>query len=92
MVIINNSTMNCLVMMVQGNSLIMMLKKIEGEDEAIKRISKVDLLRLPPCKKYRIPHIKRSNNRVAQWKRAHIPSSNSLSNRAPLDKKTRRIH
>ena len=51
----------------------LMLKKMVGDGDTITRTSKVDLSRLPPCKQSLIPHIRRANYRVAQWKLAHIP-------------------
>ena len=50
-----------------------MLKKMVGEDETLNSKSKVDLARLPPCKKSLHPHIRRANYRAALWKRSHIP-------------------
>ena len=50
----------------------LMLKKMVGEDEALTEKSKVDLSRLPPCRRSLYPHIKRVNL-VNQWKRSHIP-------------------
>ena len=51
----------------------LMLKKMVGEGVTIKRSSKVDLSKLPPCKKSLVPHIKRANYRAAQWKRSDVP-------------------
>lgn len=51
----------------------LMLKKMVGEGGTIKRSSKVDLSKLPPCKKSLVPHIKRANYRAAQWKRSDVP-------------------
>ena len=51
----------------------LMLKKMVGEDEALTEKSKVDLSRLPPCRRSLYPHVKRVNLRVGQWKRSHIP-------------------
>ena len=50
----------------------LMLKKMVGEDEALTEKSKVDLSRLPPCRRVLYPHIKRVDHRVGQWKRSHI--------------------
>ena len=49
-----------------------MLKKMAGEGQTITKSSKVDLSRLPLCHSSLVPHIKRVNYRVAQWKRSHI--------------------
>ena len=49
----------------------LMLKKMVGEGKAIKASSKVDLSRMPPCRRSLIPHIKRANYRVGQWKHSH---------------------
>jgi hypothetical protein len=50
----------------------LMLKKMVGEGDTLRSSSKVDLARLPPCKRSLIPHIRRVNFRVAQWKNSHI--------------------
>ena len=42
------------------------------EDETF-RSGKVDLARLPPCRRSLIPHIRQVNLRVYQWKRSHDP-------------------
>ena len=52
-----------------------MLKKMGVEGEKITNSSKVDLSKLSPCYNALVPHIKRVNYRVAQWKLAeqHMP-------------------
>lgn len=52
-----------------------MLKKMVGEGDKIVRSSKVDLSKLPPCRRSLLPHIKRVNYRVAQWKRSDVRTS-----------------
>ena len=49
-----------------------MLKKMVGEGKTIQSASKVDLARLPPCRRSLIPHIRRVNFRAAQWKNSHV--------------------
>ena len=48
-----------------------MLKKMVGKSEKITVSSKVDLSKFPPWKNSLLPHIKRVNHRVGQWKRSH---------------------
>lgn len=48
-----------------------MLRKMVGDDERLSIKSKVDLARLPPCKKNLIPHVHRVNHRLANYKRAN---------------------
>lgn len=48
-----------------------MLKKMVGDDEQLTMKSKVDLARLPPCKRNLIPHVQRVNHRLANYKRAN---------------------
>ena len=43
-----------------------------GEGETINQSSKIDLSKLPPCRRSLISHIQRVNYRAAQWKRSHI--------------------
>ena len=48
-----------------------MLNKMVGDAAKITPTSKVDLARLPPCRRSLIPRIKRANYRAAQWKNTH---------------------
>ena len=48
-----------------------MLNKMVGDAATITPSSKVDLARLPPCRRSLIPHIKRANYRAAQWEHTH---------------------
>ena len=50
-----------------------LLKKMVGEDSTLNTKSKVDMVRLPPCRDSLIPHIHRVNHRVACYKRAAEP-------------------
>ncbi|XP_076324251.1 uncharacterized protein LOC143232559 [Tachypleus tridentatus] len=50
----------------------LMLNKMVGEGETLTSQSKVDLSKLPPCHRSLLPHIKRVNYRVAQWKRFDV--------------------
>ena len=49
-----------------------MVKKMVGDGDTITTSPKIDLSKLPPCRRSLLPHIKRVNYRVAQWKRSHI--------------------
>ena len=53
---------------------IMLHKATGGNNGSLKHVKKVDLAKLPPCKRSLIPHIKRVNYRVCQWKNSHISS------------------
>lgn len=44
---------------------------VGDKNEEIKKATKVDFSRLPPCRMSLIPHIKRANYRACQWKRSH---------------------
>ena len=48
----------------------MIRKMVEGE--TINQSSKIDLSKLPPCRRSLISHIQWVNYRAAQWKRSHI--------------------
>jgi len=54
----------------------MMRKITGGNTTAINKVKKVDLSRIPPCKRSLTPHCNRVNYRVAQWKLAHEPKPN----------------
>ena len=49
-----------------------MLKKMVGEEQTITSSSKVDLSKLPPCRRSLVPHIRRVNYRAGQWKLSHV--------------------
>lgn len=49
----------------------LILRKMAGIANDTFRSGKVDLARLPPCKSRLIPHIRRANLRVYQWKQSH---------------------
>ena len=51
----------------------LMLQKMVGDDQIILDNSKVDLARLPPCRRALCQHLKFVNYRVAQWKRSSDP-------------------
>ncbi|KAG1678830.1 Down syndrome cell adhesion molecule-like protein Dscam2 [Nymphon striatum] len=48
------------------------LKKKVGKGDHIAPTSKVDLSKLPPCRRSLLPHMKRVNYHVAQWKRCDV--------------------
>ena len=50
-----------------------MLKKMVGEDQSLNLKSAVDLSKLPPCFDNLLPHIYRTNYRLAIYKRADQP-------------------
>ena len=50
-----------------------MLKKLVGEDQSLNLKSAVDLSKLPPCFDNLLPHIHRTNYRLAMYKRADQP-------------------
>ena len=53
-----------------------MIRRVTGgSTSSLKDLKKVDLSRLPPCKRALVPHIKRVNYRLAQWKHAHLPTA-----------------
>ena len=47
-------------------------KMTGGKDVTLKTVKKVDMSKLPPCRRSLLPHIRRVNYRVAQWKRSHL--------------------
>ena len=50
-----------------------MLKKMTGGNNLqLKTVKKVDMSQLPPCRISLLPHIRRVNHRVAQWKRSNL--------------------
>ena len=52
-----------------------MLKKMTGGNNLqLKTVKKVDMSQLPPCRRSLLPHIRRVNHRVVQWKRSHLLS------------------
>ena len=51
----------------------LMIRKMAGSGKEEFSSSKVDLSRLPTCRCSLIPHIKRANLRVYQWKKSHDP-------------------
>ena len=53
--------------------LVMLEKMVKGRTGKMLKSAKVDLSRMPPCLRCLIPHIKRVNFRVAQWKQSHVP-------------------
>ena len=46
---------------------------VKGKSDKILKSAKVDLSRIPPCRRSLIPHIRRANYGLSQWKQAHIP-------------------
>ena len=61
-----------------------MVRNMVGDWDTITTSSNVDLSKLPPppCRRSLVPHIKRVNYRVAQWKRSDV---NMLQVPAPTD-------
>ena len=49
-----------------------MIKKMVGDGAAITHYKKINLSMLPPCRRSLLPHIKRVNYRVAQWKHSYV--------------------
>ena len=49
-----------------------MIKNMVGDGSAITHSSKIDLSRLPPCRRSLLPHITRVNYRGAQWKHSDV--------------------
>lgn len=47
-----------------------LLHKMVGDDQLLNTKSRLDFAKLPPCKDSLIPHIQRTNHRVACYKRA----------------------
>ena len=52
---------------------IKMLRKMVGEDDTLSIESKVDLVRLPPCRNSLILHVQRVNHRLGCYKKADTP-------------------
>ena len=52
-----------------------MLKKMTGGNSLnMTMVKKVDMSKLPPCRRSLTMHILRVNYRICQWKRSHLPS------------------
>ena len=45
---------------------------VKGKSKKMLKSAKVDMSRIPPCHRCLVPHIKRVNYRLAQWKQAHL--------------------
>ena len=50
----------------------MLQKMVGSKTDKILSKAKVDLSKLPPCQRCLLPHIRRANYRVAQWKASHF--------------------
>ena len=50
----------------------MIVKMTGGSDVSVKSVKKVDMSKVAPCRSSLVPHIRRVNYRVAQWKRSHL--------------------
>ena len=62
-----------------------MLKKIVGEKKPLRIASKVDLIRLPPCRDFLLPHVQRVNYREFCYKKLIPPFLNDQSHMTKIN-------
>ena len=58
---------------VDAARLLMLKKATGGNTDSLRHVQKVDLSRLPPCRRSLIPHVLRSNLRCYEFKHSHLP-------------------